>query len=200
MIKNIVFDIGNVLLRFDPAGWLRTWLDESAAQSIMDALFHAPEWGMLDAGALDDAQAIAQVCARQPQLANELARAVREWPDCLSAIEPMHALVRQCRAAGFHVYALSNFSARCRAILADFPVFAELDGLLVSAEERMVKPERRIYERFCARFSLNASECFFIDDLPENVASAKACGFEGAVFTGIEALRGVLLHSGIILP
>lgn len=198
MIKNMVFDIGNVLLRFAPHEWLCTWLDEDGAQAVMDALFHAPEWRMLDAGELDDAQAAARLCEKEPHLAGNIVRALREWPDCLTAIEPMHDLVRQCRAAGFSVYALTNFCIRCRNILADFPVFAELDGLLVSAEERMSKPEHRIYERFCERFSLSPAECFFIDDMPPNVAAAKACGWQGAVFTGIDELFPTLKQAGII--
>ena len=95
-------------------------------------------------------------------------------------------------------YLLSNAGTRFPACVMDRPVMQMLDGYLVSAHEKTVKPSPEIFRRALEKFDLKAEECLFLDDMPVNVAGAKACGIEALVFDGdFAALRRKLAQMGV---
>ena len=188
MLRNIVFDVGQVLLRFEPLKWLHTLFTPARADELYQIIFAGPEWPMLDSGALTDEEALARFTAAHPEIADDLRLAFGRWPECLSLIEETAALVPQLRARGYRTYVLSNFSPRFWDIIKPYPVFQQMDGILVSSNERLVKPDPAIYARLCEKFDLIPAECFFIDDIPENVAAAIAFGMNGTRFINIELL------------
>ena len=193
MIHNVIFDMGGVMIRYDPTHFIEREGVESAGdrELLLKAVFHSKEWPMLDAGDLNEADAEPIMLARLPERLHETARRLLwSWERPMEPIPGMADLARDCKAAGLHVYLLSNASARQPEYWPDIPGSECFDGAVISALVHCVKPHRDIFEHLLARFSLNADECLFIDDMPANVRGAIDAGFHGAVFTGdVDALR-----------
>lgn len=194
-----VFDIGGVLLRYRPDLWLAARFPADTAAAVYDALFCGPEWRELDAGALSEAEALRRIAARRPDCAREIYECFPQWDALFEPIPGMYELVRALKARGFALYILSNFSLRCRTVMARFPVFPLFDGALVSAEERLVKPDPRIFARLCEKFGLTPGACFFTDDMPANVDAARAFGIDAVPFTGAGNLYAALRERGVEL-
>lgn len=94
----------------------------------------------------------------------------------------MEELVCSLKNRGYRIYLLSNASHRLRVYETEIPGHQYFDGTIVSAEEKLLKPEPEIYERLFEKYGLFPEECFFIDDKPENVEGGKACGMDGYCF------------------
>ena len=103
------------------------------------------------------------------------------------------------KAAGRPVYAITNFSSeKYRESFARFPFFALFDGVIVSGDERLLKPHEPIFALLCARYGLDARRCFFVDDNPDNVAGARAAGMTAVRFTNPDRLRRALTDAGLL--
>ena len=187
MIKNIVFDMGRVLIRFDPEYFLTREgiLDPEDRAVILRELFNSVEWAMMDRGDLCEATAELLVLQRIPErLRQPVSFLLHHWAQAGDAIPGMYELVRDLKDAGYGIYLLSNASTAQPEYWKQFPVSRLFDGTMISALERCVKPSDEIYRRFTQRFSLRPEACVFIDDTPANVAAAMANGWEGIVFYG----------------
>lgn len=197
--KNIVFDMGNVLIQYDPDQVTRQYTeDPELIREIHNVLFCSGEWYLLDAGLITEDYAMEKVLKRfateeQKELA---ARCFAHWHEYNMWAKPgMAEVVEELKEQGKGIYILSNASLRLpqcyRSVMPRCDLY---DGVMFSAEEKCLKPQAMIYERFFARFGLKAEECFFIDDLEQNIAGAKACGMNGYVFADgdVTELRKVL--------
>lgn len=199
MIKNIVFDMGNVLIRFDPEYFLTREgiLDPAERKTVMKELFHSVEWAMMDRGDLTEDTAEPRILARIPEALKERTRTLlHQWAVDRDTIPGMYELTEELKRKGYQVYLLSNASTAQPDYWRQYPVSHLMDGTMISALERCVKPSDEIYRRFTERFGLRAEECVFIDDTPANVAAAIANGWAGIVFYGDaeecrENLRGL---------
>lgn len=198
MIENIVFDMGNVLVGYDARRVCEHYIaDEKDREQVCTAVFVSPEWVYLDMGLMTDEEALARMCARLPKRLHEAARLCMEnWHRyCMWTIREMGPVVRWIKAKGCRVFLLSNAAARLRQCYESvIPEIDYFDGVLFSAEEQCIKPQRQIYERFFEKFEVLPEECFFIDDLQMNIDGAKACGMDGYCFADgdIEKLKQVL--------
>lgn len=186
MIKNIILDMGNVLLSFDPEICLNTYVETDADRTIIrKELFEGPEWIQGDYGYITNEERYEPVSKRVPQrLHSALRQCVDNWKICLKPIDGAMAFCEYARQKGYGLYVLSN---ACNNFYNYFPRFAEIsyfDGVMVSSDIHMIKPERRIYEHFLETYQLQATECLFIDDRPENINGAKEVGISGHIFTG----------------
>ena len=199
MVKNIVFDMGQVLLSHIPQRYLhKIFTDETAIQAIDKGVFGSPEWTMLDEGVLTEEEALCRWKQALPQYTKEIDTAFASWHTDLLPIEGMVDLLRQLKEKGYRLYLLSNMHLRFYDFSDKVEAFRYLDGILISSKERMKKPEPRIYRRFCEKFSVKPQECLFVDDKPENIAAAEQEGFSGHVFTTPEKLREYLQEQGIL--
>ena len=201
MIQNLVFDMVGVLLRFDPVLFIaRETADPADAQQLMRQVFQSLEWARLDRGTLDDAQALAGICARLPARLHPAAeRLVSHWDEPILPVPGMAALLGELKAKGYGLYLLSNAAHRQHAYWPRIPGSALFDGTLVSADWRLVKPQPEIYRALYARFALEPRACFFIDDSPQNVEGAETTGMEGVVFHGdAQELREIFAARGIL--
>ena len=160
MIRNIVFDMGNVMIRFDPAYFMdrEGITDPGDRKLVLNELFHSVEWSLMDFGILEEATAEPLILPR--------------FPDRLK--DHVHNL-------------LSNASRSQPGYWSEVPASRLFDGALISCSLGVVKPMHEIYEAFTEKFSLLPEECVFIDDAPINVAGAVACGWHGIVFHGDSA-------------
>ncbi len=200
MIKNIVFDMGGVLIRFDRRYFIEhNGVAPEDAPILMHEVFLSLEWAQLDRGTLTDEQAAEIICARIPAHLHDAARKlVTFWDRPIMPIEGMYELVEELKGKGYGIYLLSNASLRQPEYWPRVPASRFFDGTLISAQEGLVKPQPEIYRRLCERFDLKAGECFFIDDLPINVEGAVYSGLSGAVFHGDAAeMRRKLRAAGV---
>lgn len=186
MIKNIVLDMGNVLLDYAPDVCLNLFVkEEKDRQLIKCELFQGPEWIEGDLGHIADEDRFAPVSLRVPErLHHELKQCVERWDICMLPIPGAKEFCEYARKNGYRLYVLSNASD---AFYRYFPRFAPLDyfdGIVVSCDVHIIKPDVRIYRYLTERYSLVPEECFFIDDRADNVEGAKNAGMNGAVFHG----------------
>ena len=187
MIRNIVFDMGNVLIRFDPDSFMdRVGITDPEDRKIVDReLFASVEWALMDMGLETEDTFEPKVLARIPNRLREKVRGLlRNWAYPRQYIPGMPELVQRLKNAGYGIYLLSNASVGQPAYWNQLPVSKLFDGTLVSAFVKTVKPCPAIYRLFTEEFKLEEAECVFIDDAPINVAAAVACGWQGIVFHG----------------
>ena len=186
MIKNIIFDMGNVLLRYDPEVCLNRFVKREEDRALIRReLFEGPEWVQGDLGHITDEQRFDGVSRRVPQeLHTELRQCAEQWHMCM---EPVHGAKEFCAYAkeqGYRLYVLSNASSSFYQYFPRFAPFEYFDGLVVSCDIHIVKPDIRIYQYLLETYGLVPEECFFIDDMAANVEGAQKAGISGAVFGG----------------
>ena len=185
MVRNIVFDMGNVLIKYEPELFLdRAGIfDAQERELLMTNIFHSSGWREMDAGTLDEEglyqRAIKVLPSRFHDLAHEL---IFSWSEPLIPVDGMYELVRWCHEKDLGIYLLSNASVRQPLYWQTIPIKHYFSGVVVSALEKCMKPEARLYEILLNRYSLKAEECLFIDDSKLNVEGAKAVGMKGWLF------------------
>jgi 2-haloacid dehalogenase len=183
----VAFDLGNVLIEWDPR------------RVVSDAFIERCDFNAWNAE-LDRGVPFADVemmwSATFPDYAHEV-RAFRErWFDTIGAIDhEVVAIVRELRGLGVGVFGLTNSSHENAPQSPDVQrVFAELNGVVVSGEVGLLKPERAIFDLTEARFRLIPERTWFVDDNEANVAGARACGWNAILFTDAPSLRAELAH------
>ena len=201
MIRNIVFDMGNVVICFDPPHFLdRAGIhDPEDRKILMNELFLSVEWAQMDSGILTEKTAEPLVLNRIPERLHGAARELLwRWSEPGEQIPGMEDLIRRLKAAGYRIYLLSNASVMQHEYWPRFTASRYFDGKLISCDVRTVKPCHEIYRIFTERFSLNPDECLFTDDSPANVAAAEACGWVGIVFHGsVDELERKMCEKGL---
>lgn len=202
MIRNIVFDMGQVLIRWEPER-LVSHLELPAEDKALlkTKVFGSIQWAQLDRGIISEEDAAAQVCKTLPPHLHEAVNTLIMdwWKRPLVPMPGMEQLIRELKEKGYGIYLLSNASLRLRSYFGRIPGSDCFEGLLVSAEEKLLKPEHEIFETLYDRFSLKPEECFFADDNPYNVEAAIRTGMAGFVFRGdARELREDLTQRGIL--
>ncbi len=197
MIRNIVFDMGMVLMDFHPMAACRAAApDEEGAQQLYAAVFAHPEWAGLDDGTLTEAELARRAMARltDERLRSLVPGLLGGMPNnVLSPIPGMKAVTEGLLARGFGVYLLSNAGLNVSLHREIVPGLEAFHGVVFSVEEQAVKPDPEIYLRLTGRYGLAPEECLFIDDLPRNVEAARTLGWQGYVFDGdVAALQRML--------
>jgi 2-haloacid dehalogenase len=190
-VKAAVFDLGGVLIDWDPRHLYRKLLADEAAVEEFLATVCTPEWNAeLDRGR-PFAEGVAELVERHPAQAAAITAYHERWPEMLAGEVPgAVAVLADLRAAGVPLYALTNWSAETFAITRGRFAFLEwFDGVVVSGQERVIKPDPRIFRLLADRFGLDPETTFYVDDSEANVAAARALGFDAVRFTGPERLR-----------
>ena len=190
MIKNVIFDIGNVLVDFRWRDLMETLGIGKEEQVIFEhSVFGSRWWKELDHGVMDEQEAVENI-RRDNEKYLEAFNLVWEHFDEL--VEPFdYALpwIEGLKSKGYQVYLLSNYPKtlfETHEEKGKFPFLSAVDGKIVSAFVKMVKPNADIYQCLLNTYQLKAEECVFIDDRPENIEGAKALGMQGIVFYNYE--------------
>ena len=200
MIKNIVFDMGNVLLNYDAARVLCRFItDEAERKEVAFAVFHSQEWLMLDMGIISEEEALKRMQSRlDTSHKKEMAAlCLAHWHEYnMWPVEGMADVVESLKEKGYGIYLCSNASLRLLTCYQQIPGIECFDGLLFSAEVKCIKPQKEMYGHLFERFALKPEECFFIDDMRNNIEGARACGMDGWCFEekNVEKLKEVLEH------
>ena len=198
----VIFDVGNVLIHWDIRRLYRQLLADDAE---IDGFLREVDWiswnTELDRGARWD-ESVAALSARHPQHRALIEAAHHRWHDAVAGeIEGTVEILAALRAGEIPLYAITNFSAEKWAEVRErFGFLAEsFRDVVVSAHERLIKPDPAIYRLCLERNGLAPRDCIFIDDSPHNIAAADALGIDGILFTGSETLRRDLSERGFAL-
>lgn len=189
MIRNIVFDIGNVLMDFDWMGYMHSLYGENTAiiQSVNDAIWKHECWQAMDRGEMDGDAAMEEALRHAPEMEQEIRETIQNAGNSMHRFDYAIPWVKELRAMGKGVFYLSNYSTFAmdanRSVLDFLPY---MDGGVFSCHVGLVKPDHGIYHCLCEKFQLQPEECLFTDDMPANVKAAKECGFQAVLFEGYE--------------
>ena len=189
VIRNMVFDIGNVLMDFRWKEYVRSLFGENEAviQAVNQGIWHNGCWAAMDRGEMDGDATLQSAVVFAPQYEMEIRRTLANVAQAFHRADYAVPWVQKLKEKGINVYYLSNyseFSIAANPEVLDFIPY--MDGGVFSYEVKAVKPEPKIYHCLCEKYGLKPEECLFTDDVPVNVAGAKACGFYGVVFEGYE--------------
>lgn len=202
-VRNLILDMGNVLLTWEPRAFaLRAAGNRQDAEILYSALFDSVEWHLHDAGQIDQVELLRVSLSRTPQRLHDRLKALHEqWPRWMAPIPGADTFTIRAREAGLRLYLLSNAGTRFPEALKERDFYPRFHGAMVSAHEKICKPDRRIYERLCERFDLLPRECLFVDDLDENVDGAIKAGMEAHLFDGdYKKVEDKLRGLGVVLP
>ena len=196
----VLFDLGRVLLDWDPRYYYRRYFenDEALEQFVRQGVPH--DWYLeMDAGKPMDLAVAERQCA-YPEYAGLLGRWKEGWPLMMrGAIDGSVAILDELRRDGLRLYALTNFSTETWPIAkARFGFLSWFEDAIVSGEHGIVKPDPRIFELAISRCRLDPARTAFIDDLPANVDAGRACGLRTIRFTSPGKLREDLARLGLL--
>lgn len=186
MIKNIVFDMGKVMVDYEGHKVGEIFIkDEAERKKVCTSVFDSQEWLLLDMGLISEEEALKRMQSRlTTDHEKEMAKlCLKHWHEYnMYPIKEMGELVKELKENGYKIYLCSNASLRLLTCTDIIPGIKLFDGVLFSAEVKCMKPQKEMYGHFFERFDLKPEECFFIDDMPLNIEGAKACGMEGYCF------------------
>lgn len=201
-IKNVVFDMGGVLMTFDGMRFSRAFTkSEEDARTLNQALFASAEWPLRDAGAVDDETMAFTAKSRLPErLHPALDAALAGWAALSDPIPGMDEVAWSLKRGGAGLYVLSNAGMNIADQLGRSPAYRAFDGVVFSAAEHVMKPDARIYRTLCDRYGLDPATCLFVDDNALNVAGAERVGMAAWRFDGdVEAFKAALADFGLAL-
>ncbi|MBR3475024.1 MAG: HAD family phosphatase [Oscillospiraceae bacterium] len=200
MIRNLIFDMGGVLIAWDPPRMVeRLALPEEDGRLLRREVFGSVEWVRLDRGSLSEQEALERFRRRLPERLYAAAeRCVFWWREPLWPVPGMAELIRELDGLGYGIYLLSNATSALHEYFPRIPGSEYFQGGIVSADWKLLKPQREIYEKLFAEWGLRAEDCLFIDDNPSNVEAACLCGMDGlAFYQDMEKLRSDLRSKGV---
>lgn len=188
MIKNIIFDIGNVLAAFCWEENLKSFeFPEEEYEAIADALFRSSDWGEMDRGVLTVEEVITRFCKKAPEYAEDIRKVVYSYAGMIKQYPYTKPLIRTLKEKGYHVYYLSNYGEFGIEQTKEALDFIEMmDGGLFSYEVQMIKPCKWIFMELMERYGLKPEECVFLDDNAGNAKAAGKAGIAGIAFYGLE--------------
>ena len=190
MIKNYIFDFGNVLAEFYPEKLTAPYVkDDEMKKRLSEIVFDRFYWDKLDDGTITDDEVKEGIRGRVSDEEGEVACQVYDnWINSLSPVKDMQQLIFNMKKSGKKLYLLSNIS---KGFVENYSktkwikeLFDNFDGMVFSGVIGKIKPDKDIFEHLLKTFNLNADECIFIDDSQKNIDGAKKVGIKGYLFDG----------------
>lgn len=197
MIKNIIFDIGNVLCAFRWREYFREFgYSEEILERLAKATAQNEDWNEFDKGELSREEILKLFVGNDPGIEKEIRNTLTNIKNLLARYDYSVPWIKELKDKGYGCYYLSNFSQPawedCRHVLDFIPY---MDGGILSYRDKVIKPAKEIYELLLQRYGLKAEECVFLDDTEKNIIGARAVGIHGIVFESkeqaVKELRGL---------
>lgn len=197
----VVFDVGNVLLRWDPRLVYRELIPEPERLDWFMQNVCTAAWNIEQDRGRSWADAVALLVSQHPEWEREIRAYDERWHESVpGVIADSVAVLGELKGRGDKVYAITNFSrekwAEC---LIRFPFLQSFDGVVVSAHERLLKPDPAIFELLLNRYDLVAGDCIFVDDSAKNIDGARGVGMQAVHFVEPIDLRSELRERGLTL-
>ncbi len=190
MIKNLIFDFGQVMVSFKRKYMVERFVtDPEDSKLLQKVVFDRLYWDRLDAGTIEDEEVLRLVCERIPEKLHSSARNIYyNWIYNIPEIEGMTDLIREMKEQfDVKVFLLSNISKYFAEHIGEITCLRNFDGFVLSSTCGFIKPNKEIYEHICSKFSLIPEECIFIDDRADNIEGAESYGINGYIFDGNSA-------------
>lgn len=200
MIKNVVLDVGRVLVAWQPLDTMRKLgISEEAIACLDEALFKSGVWNEADRGVLTDKEFLELAVGKAPAYEKEIRLFWNNIEKAIWQLPYAKIWIRAMKKAGYHVYILSNYGSytyeKTKEEALNF--LEEADGAIFSYEIKQIKPDAAIFEALFEKYQIRAEESVFLDDLAANIEGAKRVGMHGIVFTGIEDAKVQLKALGV---
>lgn len=190
MIKNIIFDIGFVLINFDFVPYVKSKFDEKACEALCNYMWGSEYWHDFDMGYMSTQEVIDRFAAAVPGFEKEMREALRDFGENMTLRDFVIPWITELKELGYKVYFLSNWSEFLMNAKPGIMDFTKLcDGGIFSCDVHMVKPDPEIYKLLMKKYNLIPDECIFIDDMDRNIEAANVLGINGIVYEGYELTR-----------
>lgn len=178
MIKNIVFDLGRVLLEWEPYQYMLKVFPKHVADEMNEKIFESRDFWLMDKGLMNEDQLWQKKMEELPHLREYILHMKEAVPKLLVPIEKNVKLLPKLKEKGFRLYVLSNFSEKhFEMVYKKYDFFKFFDGMIISSHVKLAKPEKEIFIELIRRYDLAPEESLFIDDKIENVKVAQELGF-----------------------
>jgi 2-haloacid dehalogenase len=199
-ITTVTFDLGGVLIDWDPRYLYRTLFDDEAEMEAFLAEVTTPAWNAEQDAGRTWVEAVESLAAEHPKHRPLIEAYHLRWPETLGdAIQGTVDILAELRGAGIRLLALSNWSAETFPVARErYPFLGWFEGIVISGEVKAAKPDERIFRVLIDRHGVEPAETLFVDDNEPNVAAAAALGFATVRFTDPPALRAVLEQLGVL--
>ena len=199
MIRNIIFDFGSVLVDWNPERLYGPYFNDDAKMRYFLTEICPHAWNAQADAGRSTAEITEERVAVHPEWEKEIRMYFGQWIKMMGEQIPgMQELVEELKNRGYRLYGLTNWSAETFPLVKDnYPMFRLLDGIVVSGEEKIAKPDPGIFRILLQRYGLKPEECLFIDDNPGNVSTGESLGIRGLIFTSAAALKSRLAE---VLP
>jgi epoxide hydrolase-like predicted phosphatase len=191
MIKNVVFDLGNVLITFRPDEYMESLnFKKSIGDRVFQSVFKSKYWLELDKGNITEEEAVELFCKSGEETREEIKRVMSSWKDMLKPIPETIEILKELKEMGYKIYILSNYhKSAFEKTSMENEFFKLVDGRVISYEINCIKPEREIYDKLLKAYNLEADETLFIDDMKENIQGAEKLGIQTILFKDAAQLR-----------
>jgi glucose-1-phosphatase len=186
MIKNVIFDLGNVLISFIPSEYLKKKnYPSNIRNTIINDIFHSDEWKKLDNGDITVPEAIDSISQKSALKREEIALVFNFRRDIMFPLDDNVRLLPELKKQGFRLFYLSNFPLDTfEEVKNDYYFFRYFDGGIISAEVKLSKPDIRIFSYMLNNYCLKPEECIYVDDIEENVSASESVGMTGLLTYG----------------
>lgn len=176
MLKNIVFDLGNVLVKFDSNELIYSFFNER--QEEVKSFYFDSLWNEYDQGLYSVEEMIEKGVKQFPELELSIKKLMYHWTEFVIPLKDNVAFIKDLKRLGYNVYILSNIPEDDTKYLRSCGVFDNIDGGVFSYEYKKIKPDPEIFHILLKKYDLKASECLFLDDRKDNVVVTSNLGFE----------------------
>ena len=178
MIKNIIFDVGKVLVSYEPDEYMKSLgLDQETMDAINGAMFQNKLWDMFDQGLFSSEECLEKFIEGAPKYETEIRQIYATVGKTVKMYPYSMEWIQELKDKGYNIYILSNYSQHMmKQTKRKLRFLSLVDGAVFSYECKLLKPSVKIYEYLCQKYHLNCSECVFVDDRMENVEGAQRSG------------------------
>lgn len=199
-LEAVVFDVGGVLLDWDPEYLYRRLIPDAEERRRFLTEVCTPEWNLAQDAGRPWSEAVAELTERFPEQAELIAAYDERWEETVAgSMDETVGVLEDLRRAGTPVFALTNFSSEKWEVAVDrWPFLGTFEGRVVSGHEGVTKPDPRLYRILLDRFGLVPERTFYVDDRPENVEQARRLGIRAELFIDARTLRSQLSSRGLL--
>ena len=191
MIRNIIFDLGNVLLNFKPEKFLLRYIkDEKYIQNFISKVIRNKIWFNLDRGTISLENAKNEFIKKYPEDNSFIITFFKHWMEMLTPIKENVKILHDLKVNGYKTYILSNFIKETFELMQKkYEFFSLFDGKIISGQEKVIKPEIEIYQKLINKYNLVPEECVFIDDIRSFLFRARKLNMKTILFSPNTNLR-----------
>jgi len=200
MIDTVIYDLGNVLIPWDPRRLYRKIFDDEARMEHFLTEICPMSWHAQQDAGRSFAEATEERLSRFPEHAEPIRAFYGRWAEMFDApIAGSLAMLEDMKRRGLRLYALTNWSGEdFETAYERFPFLHHFEGIVVSGKEGLVKPDRRIYELLFERYAVEPTRAAFVDDSLPNVEAARVLGLKGVHFRDAEQARAEFVRLGVL--